>query len=246
MIANLQMYDWPELRECYRIYWDRIRAELRNAGLSAPDELSHVRDESSVWLRPDLVLSQACGLPYRLSLHGRVCLIGTPDYGVDGCPPGHYRSVLVVRHDESRRDLADFRDCTFAYNNRNSQSGYGAPFFHVSEQGFWFTELVKSGGHKESVRMVAEGKADLTSIDAVSWRFMQRYDGYAKGLRVLASTAPTPGLPYISAAGNDRHALFDCIDNAIRELPDDVRSELGIVTLVDLPADDYLALPVPE
>ena len=58
MIASLQMYDWPELGGSYRTYWSLIRDTLKESGQSAPEELTHASDESSVWLRDDLVLSQ--------------------------------------------------------------------------------------------------------------------------------------------------------------------------------------------
>ena len=64
-------------------------------------------------------------------------------------------------------------------------------------------------------------------------------------LRVLAQTDPTPGLPYISAAGADAPALFAAIDGAIRDLSPDDRDLLGLCGLVAIPAGDYLAVPVP-
>ena len=72
MIANLQMYAWPDMSAANDRYWGLVRDRLRQAGVPAPDALSFFEDESSPWLRDDLLLGQTCGYPYRHGLHGRV------------------------------------------------------------------------------------------------------------------------------------------------------------------------------
>jgi hypothetical protein len=245
MIASLVMYARPELDRPLARYWAAIRRRLTEAGIAAPETLSQEVEESSVWLRPDLVLSQTCGMPYRLGLHDRVTLIGTPDYGLEGCPPGHYRSALVVRQDDQRTRLAEFRHGTFAYNARHSQSGYAAAFFHVQQLGFWFDRLHQAGAHVASAKAVAEGRADIAAIDAVTWRLIERHDPAAASLRVLDWTEPTPGLPYIAARGADQPAMFQAIRAAIKDLAPEDASTLGLRDLVYIPPDAYLAVPNP-
>jgi|GEM_PF-6244897 len=41
---------------------------------------------------------------------------------------------------------------------------------------------------------------------------------------------------------NDAAILFDAISDAIEELPDDVRDQLGIYSLVKIDAKEYLAV----
>ena len=77
--------------------------------MEAPEGLQRDPDDLwSQWTSPDLVFSQTCGFPYRARLHGSVTLIGTPDFGVEDCPPGYYRSVLVARADDPRDTVAEF------------------------------------------------------------------------------------------------------------------------------------------
>jgi len=71
-------------------------------GIDSPEKLSQDAEEFSVWRHPELVLSQTCGMPYRIWLHGHVELVGTPNFGIDNCPAGYYRSALVVRADDAR------------------------------------------------------------------------------------------------------------------------------------------------
>ena len=184
-------------------------------------------------------------MPYRKFLCKRVALIGTPDYGLENCPPGHYRSAIVVRADETRQTLEAFDDAVFAYSDENSQSGYAAAYWHVKPRRPWFENRLLTGQHIGSARAVAEGRADLASIDAVSWRLMCHYEPWTSSLRVLDWTASSPGLPYISRIGIDGRAMFKGINLAIADLSHDDRSRLGIRQLVRIPEPDYLAIPNP-
>jgi len=242
VIASLPMYDRPETVDATDRFWSEIAARLDQA----PDALSREGDLWDQWLSPDLVLSQTCGFPYRARLHDRVTLIGTPDYGLPGCPPGHYNSVLVVRDDDPRETLADFADAPFAYNESMSQSGWAAPATHAAAQNLSLSPAVQTGGHARSAAAVAEGQADLAAIDAMTWHLMLAYGDFTGKLRELSRTEPTPGLPYIAAIGADRDATFNAITDAIAALPPDLRQRLGLRGLVAIPPQDYLAVPTPD
>lgn len=246
MIASLMMYQRPQLADAHDNYWTLIRKNLLAAGIDSPPSLSQQADEMSVWTDPELVLSQTCGLPYRTQLHHRVSLIGTPDFGIEGCAPGYYRSAIVVRRSDRRTRLSDFRDAVFAYNQTGSQSGYAAPCWHVGAHGFWFENRQATGGHLNSARAVAEGRADLAALDAVSWRLMQTYKPFCGELKVLDWTTPTPGLPYISAANANQPAMFQAVRQAIRDLTGEDRCALGLRDLVYIGKHSYLAVPTPE
>lgn len=245
MIASLMMYSRPQLDGAHRRYWQLIRDALHRAGIDSPVQLSQEADEFSVWQHPELVLSQTCGMPYRLWLHGKVNLVGTPDYGLDGCPPGYYRSALVVRADDPRNDLAAFRNAVFAYNQTFSQSGYAAPYWHLTPLGFWFDNRLHTEGHVRSAQAVAAGRADIAALDAVSWRLMTEHEEFASSLRVLDWTDPTPGLPLITAKGNDADAIFAAVRSAIEQLAPSDRSALGLRGIVRIPKESYTAIPNP-
>ena len=113
---------------------------------------------------------------------------------------------MVVRADDPREALAAFRGARLAVNGTDSQSGWGAILHHaapLAEAGRFFGGVVVSGAHAASVPMVADGRADLAAVDAVSWRYCRRFLPEAGRLRVLMLTEPTPGLPYIAAHGTD-------------------------------------------
>jgi ABC-type phosphate/phosphonate transport system substrate-binding protein len=226
--------------------WALIRDGLRARGLAAPERLT--RGEGAywpAWQAPDLVLSQTCGLPFRARLHGQVTLIGTPDYAVDGCPPGYYRSVLVVRRDDLRAGLGGFDGAGLAFNEALSQSGWAAPQAHAAGLGLAFTPALQTGGHQLSCHAVAEGHADIAAVDAVSWRLLTRFDPVCDGLRVIGETEPTPGLPLIAGPDADQPATFAAFAAAIAALTPQDRASLGLRALIAIPKAVYLAVPIP-
>ena len=246
MIASLGMYDFGAAVAANDRLWGLIRDGLRAAGQPAPDALT--RGDAAywpAWQSRDLILSQTCGYPFRARLHDRVTYIGTPDHALDGCPPGHYRSVFIVRRADPRQTLAAFDGAPFAYNDALSQSGWAAPQTHVAGLGLRLRPAVQTGGHQLSARAVAEGRADIAALDAVTWALMQDSDPAVPALRVLADTAPTPGLPYIAAAGSDATLAFDVIAAAIAALTPDDRTTLRLRGITRIPPAAYLAVPNP-
>lgn len=245
MIASLPMYDRPELRAETDRYWALIRDELAARGIDAPEALR--RGDAVLmpqWQDPALILSQTCGFPYRAKLHGQVDLVGTPDFGNAGCAPGFYRSVLIVRADDPRATLAAFDGARIAYNDPLSQSGWAAPINHATTQGIRLLPGVETGSHRASVLAVADGRADLAAIDALTWRLISDFED-TSGIKVVGATDPTPALPYITAKGRDAPTIFDAVAAAIDRLPQADRDRLHLRGIVRIPAADYLAVPIP-
>ena len=246
MIASLGMYDFGPAQAANDRLWALVQDSLRDQGIDAPDALT--RGETAywdAWQSPDLFLSQTCGYPFRARLHDRVSYVGTPDYGVEGCPPGHYRSVFVARADDPRQTLTEFDGARFAYNEALSQSGWAAPQNHAAKLGLRLPPTLQSGGHRLSALAVAEGRADIAALDAVTYAMLQQVEPQVAGLRTVALTDPTPGLPYITAAGQDPEPIFTAVSEAIAALPASDRATLRLKGLVRIPLASYLAVPNP-
>lgn len=240
MTAMLGMYDMPALQPANDRFWSSIRAHLGYG----PAQLTRDRDFWQIWQDPDLIFAQTCGMPYRTRLHGKVQLVGTPDYGLEGCPPGHYCSVFVARTDDPR-DLADLTSGVFAYNEAVSQSGWAAPVTHLLGQGLAPGQLLESGGHARSAQAVAEGRADYAALDALTWELLVEHTDLGRTLRSVATTSPTPTLPYITALDRDANAIAEAVRNAIWALSDADRKALHIRGLIEIPPEHYLAVPNP-
>ncbi len=241
MIAHLGMYDMPALHGANDRYWQAIRARLGHG----PDTLTRGVDFWDVWTSPDLLLSQTCGMPFRTRLADRVTLVGTPDYGLEGCTPGYYRSVLVVHADSDIVTPADLAGGIIAYNSAQSQSGWAAPMTHFTGLGVVFADHLASGGHGASALAVAEGRADVAGIDALTWELLIEHDPVVARLRVIGHTDPTPGLPYVTAPARDAAVLAEAVRAAIADLNPEDRAALHLVGLETIPASAYLAVPTP-
>lgn len=236
MIASLPMYDVPELHRETDALWASIRDNIRKSGRDAPDTLNRDITCEQAWTDPNLILSQTCGMPWRLGLHHHAQLVGTPDYKIEGCPPGFYRSVIVVRKHDQRTSLDGFARAACAFNARNSQSGFAV------WQSRQFTLWKETGSHSNSIVQVANGDADIAAIDAVTWRLAQRYQAEASQLRILHITKPTPGLPFITSQTQDAAFLFAATKKAIDDLDDAIRQALGVFDFVKIPSSKYHAV----
>ena len=246
MIASLSMYDWPAQSRHWDVLWDRIRDAMTAQGLSAPQSLTRNGRLWDHWESPDLVLGQTCGMPYRTRLHGRVALIGALDHGLPNAPAGYYYSILIV-HRDAQGNLADFADRTLAYNGLDSESGWAAAQNTAMVHGFRFTRKLHTGSHRNSALAVARKTADIAAIDAETWRLIKTHmPGTADSLRILTQSAPTPGLPLISALGADAERLASAIEIAIENTDSDTLDALHIKGFVRTPATAYLAVRTPE
>ncbi|CUH81234.1 phosphate/phosphite/phosphonate ABC transporters, periplasmic binding protein [Tritonibacter multivorans] len=241
MIATLPMYDRPELRAATDALWGEIRTALGRG----PEALDREIDMWEAWQSPDLLLAQTCGMPFRTRLYGKVQLVATPDYGLPGCPAGHYNSVIIARKDRVGNDLKTFAGQRFAYNEALSQSGWAAPMMHMRPHDMLPGELVETGGHRNSAAAVAEDRADFAAIDALTWQLLCDYEPLTEGLVEIERTEPTPALPYITAKTEDGAALFAAMETALGALSAEHRNALHLRGVVRLEPSAYLAIPTP-
>jgi len=242
MIASLPMYATPLTAGADARFWGLVRDALRAQGHVAPDSLTLAPpDLMAHWRDPALVLSQTCGLPFRAMLKDDVQLVGTPDFGIEGCPPGYYRSVVIARQDDARDALADYRLARFAYNDPMSQSGWAALALEAPEvlQG----PRLCTGSHRASALAVRQGDADFATVDAVTFRHLLTASE-ATGLKIIHGTQATPGLPYITAESGPADALFTAISQAIAALSKADRTALHLKALIAIPPSAY-DLPLP-
>jgi hypothetical protein len=247
-VAGLPMYDLPEIAGATDAWWRGLARAFRREGIAeVPDRLTRGEDLFRHWSSPDLLFSQTCGYPLIHALAGRVALVATPCYRAEGCAGPEYRSVVVVRADSAVTEPAQLRGGTCAVNSRDSQSGYNALRALVaplSRGGRFFGRVVMSGGHRESLALVAAGEADVAAIDCVTHALLARHAPTAlAGTRVLCHSAAAPGLPYVTAAGADV-TLLRRLRAGLRRAFDDpglaaVRDDLLLAGMEVLPLAAY-------
>ena len=160
-------------------------------------------DIYALWRDPGLILGQTCGYPLMTELKDSVTYVATPIYSAPGCDGPLHRSFVISRTDDGAACLEAFRGKRCAVNGMDSNSGMNllraeiAPFAIGAR---FFGEVIVSGSHRESLRMVAIGEADIAAIDCVSFAHFCRFDpGFVAKIRVVAETGLTPSLPLISS-----------------------------------------------
>ena len=235
MIANLSMYDWPGVRAETDAFWAEVARRLHEAGIDAPAVLTRSPDDDVFWSDPDLLLGQTCGMPFVSGFCGAARVIARPDYGLPGASGGFYRSVIIVRaEDTAGLDDASGPEAVLAQRGRRvAINEWGSFSGHVALRAYlaglrseardpFFGEAVVSGRHLSSARMVARGEADLAALDGVGWAMLQTLEpGTAAGLAVLDMTALAPALPFITAPhfADLRAELVAALDGAAAALP---------------------------
>jgi len=245
--AVLSMYEWPETADDIARLWQAIRNEIGSSIPDVPADLDHRTDLYSAWQSPDLLVGQTCGLPLVRTLQDSVCVLGTFDHLLPNTAAGDYHSVLIVNQSNPALTLADLATTTVAVNGLDSQSGYATLVHHVAplaNNGHFFGRVTVTGGHRNSVKAVADGVATLAAIDAVSWELALAHEPAARQCRVLDRTDPTPGLPLITSKANAQRVdeLAGAVGRAAATLPESVADALHIHGFVRHDGDDYSVL----
>ncbi|MHA6643185.1 phosphate/phosphite/phosphonate ABC transporter substrate-binding protein [Mesorhizobium sp. A623] len=177
-----------------------------------PDEL----DFHALWTHPALLFTQTCWGPLGQGLERHVRVIGQPDYSAfEGGQGALYSSAVVMRRGEPSLagvsppsdgeavlPLSLLRGRRLAFNSTDSMSGILALTRDLEAMGETldiFAERIESGGHRASIVAVAEGRADVATIDCRSLALAQRFDPAARYVQIVGWTARCKGLPFITA-----------------------------------------------
>lgn len=124
-----------------------------------------------------------CGLPYvHKQAEGKYELLAIPVMGLKkgtwkDAPgyedvPGKYYSYTIVRKDSSVKSWKDLKGKSYTINDLGSNSGYNMPRYKLVKLGAkswtdYFSKVVISGSHEESIRMVSKGIIDSSSVDSL-------------------------------------------------------------------------------
>nr|WP_315393780.1 PhnD/SsuA/transferrin family substrate-binding protein [uncultured Duganella sp.] len=229
-IAALPMYNVSKRLE--RDY-EALLAALADAvgqriAVAAPSDLQ------AFWRLPDLLVSQTCGYPYMTRLRGVATLLATPCYDFAGCSGSDYSSAIVVRDGADLDVLADAGGLVAVVNDLESNSGMNVLRHAVAplaRDGRFFGEVLESGSHAASVRMVRDGRADIAAIDCVTFGYLAQEDPAAvAGLKVLRYSAASPGLPLIAGAGVG-HGLVERLRGALVRPSPRLRGLMGVLSI---------------
>ena len=248
-IATLSMYDWPETAQALDAFWTLICQELTKSGVPAPGKFHHVEKQMPLWTSPELVVGQTCGWPYVNRLRDTAVPFARFDYGLDGCPAGLYQAYYIGRNETDaefiEKAAGHARVKSVAINSDDSQSGFHV-FAEISGMPAAETipsdKRVVSGSHRESIRLVANDRAQIAAIDAVAFELSRRHDPETvAGVCVLGKSQPKPGLPLITSPqyASKTNDLYEAVKRAVEKLDTATRETLMIRDVLPASDEDY-------
>jgi phosphonate transport system substrate-binding protein len=113
-----------------------------------------------------------------------------------------YYADLIVHKDSDIRSIHELRGRTYVYNEETSHAGYSLPRARLLELGLtqgFFGKVLRSGSHEESIRMVADGRADASFVTSLVLEYELAHGaGAAERVRVIESLGPTRTPPVIA------------------------------------------------
>ncbi len=153
----------------------------------------------------EVSIAFVCGYPYVLSHDGKenppVNLIAAP---VMQSPlyedkPVYY-SYVIVKADSPLQSFKELKGKRWVYNDKISNSGYNMPrakLIEIGETNGFFSKVLQSGSHEQSIRWVADGTADASAVDSLVLDYaLATGEDYAKGVKIIEKLGPA-GIPPI-------------------------------------------------
>jgi ABC-type phosphate/phosphonate transport system substrate-binding protein len=206
--ASLPMYNLPELHADNAAFWLAVRTEAESIGVEAlPAELDFTRRPVPDQIEPDTLFTQVCGWPLQTIYAGQATVLGVPAYDTAYCAGPTHAGVFVVRRDAGFQCVVDLRGCDFVFNSVHSNSGMNLPRRVIADLAGgrpFFGSIAETHSQPGNLERVARGEADATCVDCVTYAFFARHrPALADRLRVLATTPPTPAIPFVTAAATD-------------------------------------------
>ena len=165
-----------------------------------------------------------------------------------------YFCDVIVRRSSSVRSFRDLKGGAWAYNDPCSLSGHGGIAARLGPRETlrtFFGRTVRSGSHPASVRLVADGAADVASIDSNVLRILlARTPALREEVRVLESWGPYPIQPVVVRTDLDP-ALKSALRESLLDTDSDplTRPELeafGLKRFVAVGEEDYDAGRLPQ
>lgn len=124
-------------------------------------------------------------------------------------------SDVIVRRESPYETFLDLRGCSWAYNDRDSHSGYNITRYtllRLGETHGFFGRVIEAGFHQQAMRMVVDGQVTAAAIDSQVLAIELRdHPELAEQLRIIATLGPAAIQPVVAA-----RRLADALKDALR------------------------------
>jgi len=194
-------------------------------------------------------LSHVCGYPLVNQYTGQLKPLCAPHFDIDGVNGAEYFSYFMVKKTMPINSIVESDGLIAAVNTINSNSGMNVlrhEIETINKLGSiekFFKELKISGSHNNSLHYLIDEKADIASIDAASYYFLQRNNPELNSqLKVIGRSVKTTSPPFVTHFNNplcDSIDLMETLNKALIKLPSKQQEILNIERFVDVSFSDY-------
>lgn len=224
----------------------RLFFEMLDPGGRQQTELQFDSDQSLL-RDPGLFFGHTCGYPLMKHLKDQVVPFCVPVFDVPGTDGKLYSSRFIVAATSTMRGLEECRGKVAAMNTADSNSGMNVLRYaiaRVKPSVPFFSRVIKTGGHLQSLEAVADGTADVAAIDCVSYQLIRDYrPDLVEQVRSIGFSVKTCGLPFVlpksSVGDTDLGLLIDSLNQALANTPETIRSRLHLLRFEPAVLEDY-------
>lgn len=212
---RLLSYLAPSLPEgLFRLVGERVAAAIGcSVHIDFETSVSGPTLETDPFASGRADLAFVCGPSYEMLRGGGRAVALVPAAPVFDDPRNGGRPVyfsdVIVPAGHPARSLADLRGGRWAYNDRESLSGWHRMIERLAAMGAggpeaFYSRVFASGAHVRSIELVAAGEADVSAVDSNALILARRSTpALSERLRVLESWGPTPIQPLLASAALD-------------------------------------------
>ena len=237
-----------ELQHAWQALFNQFR-RLLDDGEQLDENLVFDAGES-VLRDPELFIGHTCGYPLMKHLQDAVTPFCVPVFNVSGVEGNLYSSRFIVAAESDIGSLAECAGRIVAINNRDSNSGMNVlrhAIAKLNPAGTFFTSVISSGGHLQSLTAVAEKRADVAAIDCVSFQLIEdRWPELTSRVRSIGNSIKTCGLPLVvpnsklAASNTDR--IVQVLNQALDQVDPEIRQRLHLKHFERASIDDYRSI----
>ena len=238
-----------ELENAWKILFSVAAAN--NPSLRLPDTVLNTIDDEIVSCEKTR-LSHICGFPLVQQYAGQLEPLCAPHFDIEGVNKAEYFSYFMVRKTMPTNSIGESKGFIAAVNSMNSNSGMNVLRHEIEkinklgsiEQ--FFKELIISGSHSNSLNYLIDEKADIASIDAASYYYLQRNNPELNSqLKIIGRSVKTLSPPFVTHSNKplcDSKDLTEALNNSLLELPSNHQEILNIKKFVNVSFSDYETL----
>jgi len=235
----------PEHQRAWQTLFDKL--ELDGERVAA--DLVFAADEATL-RDPRMIFGHTCGYPLMTRLGDALLPFCVPVFDVPGTDGKRYRSYFIAPADSGIETLQQCRGAIVAINGPDSNSGMNVlrhALARLGAQPEYFSEVLVTGRHLDSLRAVAANRAQLAAIDCVSLQLIaDLHPELLPAIRVIGESEATCGLPLVMPAAactpERGRAWLAALDRALTGLPAEMRRTLHLEGFAAAAIDDYAGI----